>query len=154
MTSLIADLLARLDDERRYEFEERAGTIEFDSGVPRDQAERLALIDLRTYPGALIGVTALEVSRDCKSQFVITTDRSENGFEGSFRPAPSGSRPPCTRSATLSFGEPGTLTEACAAQYHVLREHTLDHRGDITSEARRADTFLTEIIAAGSPSGI
>ena len=33
MSSLIADLLDRLDTERRYGFEERAGTIEFDSRV-------------------------------------------------------------------------------------------------------------------------
>ena len=75
MTSLIADLLARLDTERRYEFEERAGTIEFDSGVPRDEAEALALIDLlRTHPAALLGVTALEIDRDGESRLVVTTD--------------------------------------------------------------------------------
>jgi hypothetical protein len=75
MTSLIADLLDRLDAERRYEFEERAGTIEFDSAVPRDEAEALALIDLlRTHPAALLGVTALEVKRDGRTVFVITND--------------------------------------------------------------------------------
>ena len=75
MTSLIADLLDRLDTERRYEFEERAGTIEFDSGVPRDEAEALALIDmLRTHPAALLGVTALEIERDGESLLVVTTD--------------------------------------------------------------------------------
>ena len=75
MTSLIADLLGRLDTERRYEFEERAGTIEFDSGVTRDDAEVLALIDLlRTHPAALLGVTALEIQRDGESQIVVTTD--------------------------------------------------------------------------------
>src|SRR5664279_4714829 len=75
MTSLIADLLDRLDSERRYEFEERAGTIEFDSGLERDYAECLALIDLlRAYPGALVGLTGLEVERNGVSQFVLTTD--------------------------------------------------------------------------------
>ena len=75
MPSLIADLLARLDVELRYQFEERAGAIEFDSGVPRDQAEALVLIDLlRTHPGALLGVTALEVEHDGHIQFVITND--------------------------------------------------------------------------------
>ena len=63
MTSLIADLLGRLDDDRRYEFEERAGIIEFENGQPRDLAECFALIDLlRSYAGALIGVTAIEVA--------------------------------------------------------------------------------------------
>jgi hypothetical protein len=75
MPSLIADLLDRLDAERRYEFEERAGTIEFDSGIPRDEAEALALIDLlRTHPAALIGITALEVGHDGATDTVITTD--------------------------------------------------------------------------------
>ena len=75
MQSLIADLLDRLDTERRYEFEERAGTIEFDSGVTRDEAEALALIDLlRTHPSALLGFTVLEVTRSGESRFVVTTD--------------------------------------------------------------------------------
>ena len=63
MASLIADLLDRLDAERRYAFEERAGAMEFDSRIERDYAECLALIDLlRTYPGALIGVTSCEIA--------------------------------------------------------------------------------------------
>ena len=75
MTSLIADLLDRLDTERRYEFEERAGTSEFDSRVPRDEAEALALIDLlRSHPSALVGFTALEVDHDGETETVITTD--------------------------------------------------------------------------------
>lgn len=75
MTSLIADLLERLDAERRYEFEERAGIIEFENGQPRDIAECLALIDLlRMYPAALIGVTAFEVHRAEGSEILITTD--------------------------------------------------------------------------------
>ncbi len=73
--SLIADLLDLLDPERRYEFEERAGTIEFESGQPRDLAECLALIDLlRSYPGALLGVTALEIEHHGVREFVVTTD--------------------------------------------------------------------------------
>ena len=75
MPSLIADLLDRLDTERRYEFEERAGTIEFDSGVTRDDAEALALIDLlRTHPSALLGFTVLEVEGDGEIRVVVTTD--------------------------------------------------------------------------------
>ena len=74
MTSLIADLLERLDDERRYEFEERAGIIEVENGQPRDLAECLALIDLlRSYPGALVGVTAFEVERNGFREFVLST---------------------------------------------------------------------------------
>lgn len=75
MPSLIADLLDRLDHERRYEFEERAGTIEFDSRVPRDEAEALALIDLlRAHPSALLGVTALEVEQEGRVRVVLTTN--------------------------------------------------------------------------------
>jgi hypothetical protein len=75
MPSLIADLLDRLDVELRYQFAESAGAIEFDSGVPRDEAEALGLIDLlRTHPGALLGVTALEVEHDGHTEFVITND--------------------------------------------------------------------------------
>ena len=76
MPSLIADLLDRLDSERRNEFEERAGTIEFDySRVPRDEAEAYALIDLlRSHPAALVGITALEVDHDGETETVITTD--------------------------------------------------------------------------------
>ena len=75
MPSLIADLLDRLDPERRYEFEERAGTIEFDARVSRDEAEALALIDLlRSHPAALVGITALEVDQDGHVDTVITTD--------------------------------------------------------------------------------
>jgi hypothetical protein len=75
MTSLIADLLERLDAERRYQFEEIAGTIEFDSNVPRDEAEAYALIDLlRSHPAALTGITALEVDHDGETDTVITTE--------------------------------------------------------------------------------
>lgn len=75
MTSLIADLLDRLDQDRRYEFDERAGIIEFENGQPHDIAECLALIDLlRAYPGALVGVMAYEVERDGSANFVLTTD--------------------------------------------------------------------------------
>jgi hypothetical protein len=73
--SLIADLLALLDVERRYEFEERAGIIEFDANVPRDQAEAYALIDLlRTHPDALVGLAVLQVAIDDRVHFVLTSD--------------------------------------------------------------------------------
>ena len=61
--SLIADLLDRLDAERRYEFDERAGILEVENGLDRDTAEILALIDLlRAHPAALIGVTTFGVT--------------------------------------------------------------------------------------------
>ena len=73
--SLIADLLERLDVELRYEFEERAGIIEFDAGLPRDDAEAYALLDLlRTHPDALVGVAVVQVAVDDNVHFVLTTD--------------------------------------------------------------------------------
>ena len=73
--SLIADLIERLDVELRYEFEERAGIIEFDGEQTRDQAELLALVDLlRSHPGALIGIAALRVQNRGVPAFVFTTD--------------------------------------------------------------------------------
>jgi hypothetical protein len=73
--SLIADLIGLLDVERRYEFEERAGIIEFDAEQDRDQAELLALVDLlRSHPAALVGVTALAVEVEGKSAFVLTSN--------------------------------------------------------------------------------
>ena len=73
--SLIADLLERLDAELRYEFEERAGSIEADAGVPRDDAEAYALIDLlRAHPDALVGAAVVQVAVDGKVHFVLTTD--------------------------------------------------------------------------------
>lgn len=73
--SLIADLLSLLNPDMRYLFEERAGIIEFDGEQPRDTAECLALIDLlRTHPGALLGLTALQVEHGRLTRYVLTTD--------------------------------------------------------------------------------
>ena len=80
MPSLIADLLDRLDVELRYQFEERAGAIEFGSGVPRDEAEALGLIDLlRSHPGALLGITAYEIERDGRVAIIVTTGTDAAG---------------------------------------------------------------------------
>jgi hypothetical protein len=73
--SLIQELIDLLDSERRYEFEERAGIIEFDAEQPRDQAELLALVDLlRSHPAALVPLTVLEVEDGDASQLYLTTD--------------------------------------------------------------------------------
>lgn len=73
--SLIADLIDLLDADLRYQFEERAGIIEFDGEQPRDLAECLALLDLlRAHPGALLGFTALHVERNGVTQILVTTD--------------------------------------------------------------------------------
>lgn len=73
--SLIADLIGLLDEDRRYQFEERAGIMEFDGGQDRDQAELLALVDLlRSHPGALLGVSLLRVTKDGARQYVLAID--------------------------------------------------------------------------------
>jgi hypothetical protein len=82
--SLIADLLDRLDVERRYLFDERAGILEVENGVDRDTAEILALIDLlRAHPAALLGVVTFEVVHGSTRSFVLTTNaESTTGLFG------------------------------------------------------------------------
>jgi hypothetical protein len=43
---LVATLLDRLNDNLREAFEERAGILEFDAGLPRAHAECLALLNV------------------------------------------------------------------------------------------------------------
>ncbi len=52
--ALVADLVTKLDEGLREEFEERAAIMEFDGKVPRAHAECLALLDLlRRHPSVL-----------------------------------------------------------------------------------------------------
>lgn len=49
---LVATLVERLDDNLREAFEERAGILEFEAGLPRAHAECLALLNvLVSHPG-------------------------------------------------------------------------------------------------------
>lgn len=51
----INDMLDRLEDDLREDYEERAAIIEYDGGLPRDHAECLALLNiLREHPAALL----------------------------------------------------------------------------------------------------
>jgi len=51
---LVADAVSKLDDNLREAFEERAGIIEFDAGLPRAHAECLALLGiLINHPNSL-----------------------------------------------------------------------------------------------------
>jgi hypothetical protein len=43
---LVASLVDRLDDNLREAFEERAGILEFEAGLPRAHAECLALLNV------------------------------------------------------------------------------------------------------------
>jgi len=69
------DLVARLDDDLREFFEERAAIREFDGGLPREHAECMALLDtLRRDPLAFAGVTVLQVELGGVRRVVLTTD--------------------------------------------------------------------------------
>ncbi|MDO8291090.1 MAG: hypothetical protein Q7T44_17895 [Parvibaculum sp.] len=72
---IVADLVSRLDDNHREQFEERAAIMEFDAQLFRDIAECLALLDvLRRHPLALAGITALQYELDGETQWLVTTD--------------------------------------------------------------------------------
>ena len=57
--AIVADIVSKLDDNLREDFEERAGIIEFDAKLSRGHAECLALLDvLRRHPEILINAAA------------------------------------------------------------------------------------------------
>ena len=57
--AIVADIVSKLDDNLREDFEERAGIIEFDGKLSRGHAECLALLDvLRRHPEILISAAA------------------------------------------------------------------------------------------------
>ena len=59
---IVAELVARLDENLREAFEERAGIMEFDGGLAREHAECLALLDLYlTHPLAVLGLCVVRV---------------------------------------------------------------------------------------------
>ena len=56
MNEIVAELVGRLPEDLKEEWEERAAIMEFDGGLSRDHAECLALLDIiRRYPKALRG---------------------------------------------------------------------------------------------------
>jgi hypothetical protein len=72
---LVAELVAGLDPNQREAWEERAGIVQFDAGLPRAHAEALALLDvLRRHPSVLSGVTVLEIELDGGTEWLLTTD--------------------------------------------------------------------------------
>ena len=72
---IVADLLARLNDNIREQFEERAAIMEFDAHFPRRLAECLGLLDIlgRNLTG-LSGVTAMQIELDEQTQWIATTN--------------------------------------------------------------------------------
>lgn len=75
LDALVADLVSRLGDNHREWFEERAGIVEFDAGHSRVDSERLALLMLlQRYPGALLGVTAMQMTLGGEPRCALTAD--------------------------------------------------------------------------------
>ena len=72
---IVADLLSRLNENLREEFEERAAILEFDANFPRRLAECLGLLDvLRRNLSGLTGVTALQIELDGHTEWLAVTD--------------------------------------------------------------------------------
>jgi hypothetical protein len=72
---IVADLLARLDEQQQETHSERAAILEFDAGLDRQLSEALALLDLiRINPLALSGITVMQVELDGGTQWLLTTD--------------------------------------------------------------------------------
>jgi hypothetical protein len=46
MNEIVEELLKRLNEDQREEFEERAGIMQYDGGLTRDHAECLAMLYL------------------------------------------------------------------------------------------------------------
>ncbi len=72
---LVTELVERLDASQREDFEERAGIMQFDGGLPRGHAEALAMLDLLCrHPSVLSGVTVLQIELDGSTEWLLTTD--------------------------------------------------------------------------------
>ena len=72
---IVSNLVAQLDADLREAFEERAGIMEFDAGIPREHAECLALLDvLGSRFSALLQLTPMTVEKAGLTRTVLTTD--------------------------------------------------------------------------------
>ena len=72
---IVADLLARLDEQQHEQFQERAGILTFDAGMDRQLSEALAMLDLiRLNPLALSGIAVLQIELDGGTEWLLTTD--------------------------------------------------------------------------------
>ena len=75
INALVADMVNRLDDRLREDFEERAAIMEFDAELPRAHVECLALLDiLCRHPSFLYGVTVLRIAVNDSNLWLLTTD--------------------------------------------------------------------------------
>lgn len=67
-------IVARLDAGRREAFEERAAIVEYDAGLPREEAERRALLDVLANLGFPMPVQLLQMEIAGATQWVLTGD--------------------------------------------------------------------------------
>lgn len=75
INTLVSDMVNRLDDRLREDFEERAAIMEFDAELPRAHAECLALLDvLHRNHAVLSGVTVLRIVVNDSALWLLTTD--------------------------------------------------------------------------------
>jgi hypothetical protein len=78
MYEVVSELIQRLDAVDRELFEERTGIVEFEGGLPREEAESYALLDvLRANAFALTGVTLIQVDGATETRWILTTDADE-----------------------------------------------------------------------------
>ena len=71
----MAELVTRLDDDLREDFEERAGIMEVDGQLSRGHAECCALLDvLHRHPSGLSGISVLQIELDGGTEWLLTTD--------------------------------------------------------------------------------
>jgi hypothetical protein len=75
MYEVVSELIERLDVDLRELWDERAGIVEFDGGLPREEAESYALLDvLRRHPFALTGLAVIRVDREHETRWLVTSD--------------------------------------------------------------------------------
>jgi hypothetical protein len=74
MNEIVFELVQRLEPDMREFYEERAAIVEVDGGLPREEAESFALLDvLRVHPWALTGVAVVQFELGGESCWLLTT---------------------------------------------------------------------------------
>jgi hypothetical protein len=74
MYPIVSELIEHLDADVRELFEERAGIVEYEGGLPREEAESYALLDvLRRHAWALTGVTVVRFEIAKETCWLLTT---------------------------------------------------------------------------------
>ncbi len=70
----VRKIVSQFDAHRREAFEERAAIVQYDGNVDREQAERLACLDILANPGLPSPVRLLRVHVAQATHWVLTTD--------------------------------------------------------------------------------